>query len=221
MIVRAKAMERRRCNHHELEEPLSTLECLTSVIDPKGSRSNKNRYVVASQDEEVRKYCRGIKGVPLVYVKRSVMIMEPMADSSLGAREGFEKGKFRTGIRGKGPNAGQKRKRDSSDGSEGEDNDDPGPTPVEESAGSGEVPAKKKKAKGLKGPNPLSIKKSQKDKPAKESNIPESRSQDEEGQSATDTPNIIEAIDQEGGGQALKRKRKRKHKSNLTELLQA
>ena len=91
LIATAKAMERRRCNHHELEEPLSTLECLSSVIDPKGSGTNKNRYVVASQEEEVRRRCRDLKGIPLVYVKRSVMVMEPMSEGSLWVKESAER----------------------------------------------------------------------------------------------------------------------------------
>jgi U3 small nucleolar RNA-associated protein 23 len=37
--------------------------------------------VVASQDDEVRRHMRAIPGVPLVYVRRSVMVMEPMAES--------------------------------------------------------------------------------------------------------------------------------------------
>ena len=49
--------------------------------------------------------------------------MEPMAEASLGAREGFEKGKFRAGIRGESHIAGAKRKR--SDESEGSDLDNP------------------------------------------------------------------------------------------------
>ena len=90
LILTAKSMERRRCNHHVLDEPLSTLECFNSVIDPKSSHTNKNRYVVASQDEDVRRYCRSVKGVPLVFVKRSVMVMEPMAACSINAREGMK-----------------------------------------------------------------------------------------------------------------------------------
>ena len=90
LILAAQSMERRRCNHHVLDEPLSTLECFNSVIDPKNSHTNKNRYVIASQDEDVRRYCRGIKGVPLVFVKRSVMVMEPMAADSLNVREGMK-----------------------------------------------------------------------------------------------------------------------------------
>lgn len=73
VIDKAKDYERRRCGHHpeQFPEPCSTLECLGSVVGPK----NKHRYVVASQDPEVRAKMRGIPGVPLVYINRSVMIV--------------------------------------------------------------------------------------------------------------------------------------------------
>lgn len=153
LVAVAKRMERRRCNHHTLDHPLSTLECFSSVIDPKNSRTNKNRYVIASQEEEVRRYCRGVKGVPLVYVKRSVMVMEPMADSSVGVREGIEREKLRTGIKANGHVAGVKRKRgESSDVDVGQAQDSGSLEPQV-----GKV--LKKKTRGPKGPNPLSVKK--------------------------------------------------------------
>lgn len=74
-IDQAKEFERRRCGHHpdEFPEPLSTLECLRSVVDPKGQNSNKFRYCVASNDLETRAALRQVKGVPLIYISRSVM----------------------------------------------------------------------------------------------------------------------------------------------------
>ena len=47
----AKTCERRRCGHHpdEYPEPLSTLECMQSVVDPKDQGENKHRYVVAAR----------------------------------------------------------------------------------------------------------------------------------------------------------------------------
>lgn len=118
-IAIAKTMERRRCNHHTLDEPLSTIDCFSSVIGSKNSDANHNRYVVASQEEDVRRYCRGIKGVPLVYVKRSVMVMEPMAESSVNAKAGIERDKFRTGLRRNGLAVRGKRKRVDEPGDEG------------------------------------------------------------------------------------------------------
>ena len=134
---------------------MSSLDCFKEVIDPKGSLTNKNRYIVASQDEDVRRYCRAVKGVPLVYVKRSVMVMEPMAESSLGVQAGLENEKMRTGIKkARADVHNTKRKRD----------DDPGESSnmkmdLAEKMGDASV-AKKRKIRGPKGPNPLSVKKS-------------------------------------------------------------
>lgn len=208
LISIAKNMERRRCGHHTLDEPLSTLECVSSVIDPKKSLTNKNRYVVASQDEEVRRFCRDVRGVPLVYVKRSVMVMEPMAQGSVGVRDGIERSKFRSGLRGKGSLLLGKRKRGEDEGSdvnvtEGKQ--------ANSGAGSDEKAAIKKKIKGPKGPNPLSVK-----KPRREaSSYPKTENEDGETALSLDrgAVHLIEGALDEAPNPPAKRKRKRKHKS--------
>ncbi|KAH7269870.1 Fcf1-domain-containing protein [Fusarium redolens] len=150
----AKTLERRRCGHHpdDYPEPLSTQECLRSVVDPKDTLQNKHRYVVASQDQEVRKMLRGIKGVPLIYIKRSVMILEPMADESVQVRAKEERSKFRAEIK----NALGKRKR--------EDADDDEKADKKTGDNSEEQKRKKKKGHGPKGPNPLAVQKPKKAK---------------------------------------------------------
>ncbi|KAL6231844.1 hypothetical protein BDW75DRAFT_233276 [Aspergillus navahoensis] len=86
--------------------------------------------------QALRRGARSIPGVPIVYVKRSVMILEPMSAPSEGIREGVEEDKLRTGLtdqsaRKSGPDGGEKKK-------------------------------KKKEPKKAKGPNPLSVKKPKK-----------------------------------------------------------
>lgn len=160
----AKAAERRRCGHHELQEPLSTLDCMTSVVDPKGSGTNKHRYVVASQDAEVRQKMRGIAGVPIVYIHRSVMILEPMAGATLDVREREENGKLRAGLKG-GRGAmgvGLKRKR------EGDDEMGASQDGVESTR-------KKLKAKGPKAPNPLSVMKAKREKKSEAREVEDER----------------------------------------------
>ena len=102
LIDKAKLFERRRCGHlpADYPEPLSAEACISSVVDAKGSGRNKHCYVVASQEVEVRRRMRAVVGVPLVYINRSVMIMEPMAEASGSQRDREEKGKFRDGLRG-------------------------------------------------------------------------------------------------------------------------
>lgn len=193
-IELAKTLERRRCGHHpdQYPEPLSTQECIMSVIDPKDSGQNKHRYVVASQDVEVRRKLRTVRGVPLIYIKRSVMILEPMADESAQARLREEKIKFRAEIK----NALGKRKRneeDDDDKSDGDSNSKP-----KDQALSARAAEEKKKAKGRKGPNPLSVKKAKK-KP-------------EATPKPKDKPESTAAANSEADGPA-KRKRRRRAKA--------
>ena len=130
------------------------MECLESVVDPKGSGTNRHRYVVASQDAEVRAKMRSIAGVPLIYISRSVMILEPMAAATKDVKAKEERGKVRAGLKG-GRASGEnsvKRKRE-------EDDDGAGRSAVDEK----QAPPKKRKAKGPKEPNPLSVKKAKKE----------------------------------------------------------
>ncbi|KAI5466179.1 Fcf1-domain-containing protein [Mariannaea sp. PMI_226] len=202
----AKTLERRRCGHHpdDYPEPLSTEECLQSVVDPKGSGNNKHRYVVASQDQTVRRMLRGIKGVPLIYIKRSVMILEPMADESVQLRAREERSKFRAEIRG----ALGKRKREEGDDEEDSDEEESGQSgsdkeegDVNDSKAVRSTEKKKKKSYGPKQPNPLAVQKAknkqQKAGPFRQSSGPGKQDKDNHDEPA-------------------KRKRRRKAKSSAT-----
>lgn len=214
-IELAKSFERRRCNHHTLDEPLSTLECISAVLDPKSSHTNRHRYVVASQDDAVRRHLREIPGVPLVYVKRSVMVMEPMANSSEGVREGLERGKFRSGLRAKrGTTGSLKRKREDDEGAtvDGTTENSTG------QRGDVERSVKQKKVRGPKGPNPLSVKKPKSKMVAQDTE----RGIEREPRTVTEGPETgiqrSEPLDIREGSKdgteeaASKRKRKRKRK---------
>lgn len=191
----AKTFERRRCGHHpdEYPEPLSTNECMASVVDPKQNGENKHRYVVASQAQDVRRMLRGVRAVPLIYIKRSVMILEPMADDAVQVRAREERAKFRAEL--KQPQLG-KRKREG---------DDEKAEPA--AAAEGDGPKKKKKtyAPGAKQPNPLSVKKTKKkeDKP-------------EEVTKKEATPKKIEVekqdMEEDGGDDAEAKKSTKKRK---------
>jgi len=217
LISHAKAFERRRCGHHELEKPLSTLECLSSVVDPKSSRTNKNSYVVASQDDTVRATMRRIPGVPLIYLKRSVMIMEPMAGATEKVRDKEERDKFRAGLTGRRGAPAAKRMRE-------EDGDDTGGRPVGVGnkfggniIGGEQVddheeaqPAQKKRKKGPSGPNPMSVKKKKSvpEQPAKKiTKTAVSAS------APIENEQTIEAAPVDTPADAPKKKRTRKHKS--------
>ena len=164
VIGHAKQFERRRCNHQNLEEPLSAFECLASVVDPKGSKTNKNHYVLACQDEKVRTLMRTIPGVPLIYLKRSVMIMEPMAGASEEYKSKVEASKFASGVQGQ--RDVERAEQDPADRTASmtittgkEDSD--GNIEADDQSEVANQPAKKRK-RGPTGPNPLSVKKPKK-----------------------------------------------------------
>lgn len=94
-IELAKGFERRRCNHPP-KEPKPPIECLESVVSIKGH--NKHRYVVASQDVEIRRALRRTPGVPLVHTVRSVMVMEPLSEASAKISEATEAEKLHRGL---------------------------------------------------------------------------------------------------------------------------
>ncbi|EMG48871.1 UTP23 rRNA-processing protein UTP23 [Candida maltosa Xu316] len=132
-IDMAKSFERRKCNHRE---PIDPSDCILSIVDIKGE--NKHRYVVATQDLNLRKKLRKVPGVPLIYMNRSVMVMEPISDASRLYNEKVEKLKLTAGLNDTGAGVVKNNEEESKEG-EGE--------PV------------KKKRKGPKEPNPLSVKK--------------------------------------------------------------
>jgi len=199
-IELSKTFERRRCNH---EEPLSTLECLKAVLDPKDSGTNKHRYVLAVQDPLTRQWARGVKGLPTIYVARSVMIMEPMAEASIRVKDGEERGKLRSGIRRSMLTAGDGEKRKREELKELEVGQDKVITEEEQVH-------KKRKIKGPKGPNPLSIKKTK-------------MKMVDQNEDAAATSTFAVGRNQSGHAQDIDRrrsetpsaKRKRKHKATV------
>ncbi|KAL2756904.1 hypothetical protein ACRALDRAFT_1056056 [Sodiomyces alcalophilus JCM 7366] len=202
IIEFAKTLERRRCGHlpEDYPEPLSTGECFRAVVDPKGNNVNKHKLVSVCQDENVRRMLRGIAGVPQIYYKRSVMIMEPMASESVAVREREEKAKYRAGLTGPAPGRGAKRKRTEGDDKEDENAQQDGAEgtngvgPAGSATGTTPEKKKKKKGHGPKGPNPLAVK--------KKKNVADA------GKEATTSP-----AKPAGEEAPAKKKRKRRHKS--------
>ncbi|KAK3111664.1 hypothetical protein LTR53_012865 [Teratosphaeriaceae sp. CCFEE 6253] len=220
----AKQAERRRCGHHELDEPLTTGECVMSVVDPKGSGGNKNRYVVATQDQEVRQQLRKVAGVPLVYINRSVMILEPMASKSEKMRNADERSKLKAGLISRRPtgNMSAKRKRDDDDDGdlEAPDRAKAIKAAEDEADPMAGLPAKKKKVKGPKGPNPLSVRKGKKDEPkpvvrqaeGERAVLSKIAKNDKHASEKAAAPEVGMSNDVQGAAEGAK-KRKRKKKS--------
>ncbi|KAJ5670721.1 rRNA processing protein [Penicillium maclennaniae] len=149
----------------EVECLLSLLSPSTEV------KKNKDHYILATADPIIKKndkndgqrkrkteeereaeramrrakalrvQARSIPGVPIIYVKRSVMVLEPMSTPSENIRDGVERGKFRAGL--DDPSLGKRKREDEAE-------------PLVK------IPGLKK----AKGPNPLSVKKAKKTQPA-------------------------------------------------------
>ncbi|RYP80140.1 hypothetical protein DL769_002626 [Monosporascus sp. CRB-8-3] len=190
--------ERRRCGHHpdQYPEPLSSYECVNSVVDPKKNGVNKHRYVCAVNDDHLRASLRQIPGVPLIFIRRSVVLMEPMAAATAKVRSAEERKKFRAEIL----MPGGKRKRDD----DSEDEDGNGSKGGAKSGEATKAPERKKKKKGPKGPNPLSVKKKKKT-PNQPGSKPKEEKMEEPPKTVGDDAGTIEQP---------KKKRKRKHKSS-------
>ncbi|KAK2738507.1 hypothetical protein FQN57_007022 [Myotisia sp. PD_48] len=210
----------RYCSHNETNTPIDEAACLLSLISPNPeSKKNKEHFILATADpvepkstEEsntqkrkrpqaqpqrqqrprynLRRDARLIPGVPIIYVKRSVMVLEPMSGSSEDIREGVEKGKFSTGITS--TVAIGKRKR------EGEN----------EEGGKNEEGKKVKSVKKVKGQNPLSMKKPK--SRVKSQDQPKRKAAEAEAQEGENGNDKAEGDENPQG----KSKRKRKHKRN-------
>lgn len=131
----AKLFERRRCNHPPAN-PIPSSECIKSIVDINGE--NKHRYLVASQDKLLRNKLSRVPGVPLIYMNRSVMVMEPMSEATTSYSNSFERNKLTGGLNDVEVGKINKQEELKTEGSE--------KTPT-------------KKRKGPKEPNPLSMKK--------------------------------------------------------------
>ena len=154
----------RHCKHKneegeevEFDEARCLLDLLAGQPHGNEQAKNKQHYILASADAEdnerrrrgyidVRERARMIPGVPIVYVKRSVMILEELSGASEAVRRRGEKDKFSEGLIG----LDRKRKRGEGDG-DSEDED----LALED----GNTGPKVRGAVRAKGPNPLSVKK--------------------------------------------------------------
>ncbi|GMM47326.1 rRNA-binding ribosome biosynthesis protein [Pichia kluyveri] len=158
----AKRMEKRRCGH---KETLSSFECMKSITNVEGE--NKYRYLVVTQDENLRTSLRNIAGVPLVFLHRSVLVMEPLSKVTKRVVSAVERMKLTQGLNS--IDAGKRsRDSDNEDGEDGEGDDQNNENrPV-------------KKGKKVKGVNPLAMKKKQKKVvPAKSTDKQDTESNDD------------------------------------------
>lgn len=155
----AKRMEKRRCGH---KETLSSFDCIKSITNVDGE--NKYRYLVVTQEERLRNSLRNIAGVPLCFLHRSVLIMEPLSKVTKRVVDAVERMKLTQGLNS--VDAGKRIRPEENEEEQTEDE------------------IKRKKAKKVKGVNPLAMKKKQK-KPAQPQQPKKNESEDGEGKKKT------------------------------------
>jgi len=224
-------------NHYILAtaSPLPTTTSTThsSTSKSKAAATAKLREAREAEDAalELRGLARQVPGVPILYLKRSVLILEPLSESSDGVRRGVERGKVRGGLLGK-----RKREREDEDDDRARETETQrarglvnnglgdGQVEVEESQGVEKRKNKKKKEYGFhkskkesgKGGKPSSALKGEKEMrprgPLKED---EGFFDDKVGgKNETEMSRGGEALGgRNDGSEGLVKKRKRKHKS--------
>lgn len=145
--------------------PKKPHDCLWNVIVH--NNQNKHRYVVATQKDKLRNRLRRIPAVPMLYLNRSVMIMEPMSDITARARSLLEHKKLSQGLND--PQAAFKlqskdQDKDAEAEAKAKGGEDNGlHVNVEDHEGDDENTKQKKKIRtGPKQPNPLSMKRKKK-----------------------------------------------------------
>ncbi len=193
----------RHCKHNDEGTAISEVDCLIDLLagQPKGNElvKNKHHFVLATADPsdaerrkrgfvDVREAARNIPGVPVVYVKRSVMVLEELSRASERVRGGEERGKLKQGIVG-----GTDRKRKRGDEEEEAEDED-----VE--AEVAEI-RQRRMMQRAKGPNPLSVKKKKKSVEPRER---QATGGEDPGHATTNGPQV--AADE---GPKPKRRRKR------------
>lgn len=151
----ARRFEVRRCQHDKGSK--SGAECIKDLI----SSNNPHHYCIASQDLELRKDLRKIAGVPLIFILRDTVLMEPPTDKSLKLAKKMEGKKLKKvdievikKVTDKIVSSAPCAETDKPASNEDE-----------------KKPKKKKTKRSIKNPNPLSCKKAKKDKQIKSTEI--------------------------------------------------
>jgi len=85
-FLASKRFEKRRCKH---QTAVDEAICIGQII----GNSNPHNYVVASQSKKLRTQFAQVPGVPLLYINRSNLILEPPSDASLNKSKSIETAK--------------------------------------------------------------------------------------------------------------------------------
>ncbi|KAK4705556.1 U3 small nucleolar RNA-associated protein 23, partial [Phenoliferia sp. Uapishka_3] len=160
----AKGFERRKCNHFKVR-PQD--ECMTAMA----GADNKNRYVMATQSLPLRQALRNVPGLPIIYLARSVVLLEAPSTKTLNKKKEMENEKLHVPAaelafltKTSAPSTNSSALIDAGLPFASTSTLPSTETPVAElEKDSKEGAPRKRKRKGPPGPNPLSIKKKKKE----------------------------------------------------------
>ncbi|KAI8925903.1 Fcf1-domain-containing protein [Entophlyctis helioformis] len=79
----AKSLEKRRCTH---TPAVPAAQCIREIV----GATNENHYAVATEDAALRGFLRSIPATPLMYINKSVLILEPPSGSTLRKAQEME-----------------------------------------------------------------------------------------------------------------------------------
>ncbi|KAF9416680.1 hypothetical protein BGZ76_004614 [Entomortierella beljakovae] len=85
-FIASKRFEKRRCKH---QTAVDEATCISEII----SSNNPHNYVVATQSKKLRNQLANIPGVPLLYINRANMILEPPSEASRSTGKKIESDK--------------------------------------------------------------------------------------------------------------------------------
>ncbi|GAA5969645.1 hypothetical protein JCM11641_008191 [Rhodosporidiobolus odoratus] len=212
----AKGFERRKCNHFKARPEE---ECILAMA----GAENKNRYVFATQSLDLRQNLRKVPGSPIIYIARSVMLLESPSDQTMQKKIRNESAKLHVSAEELSQITGQPLPSPPSE------DDEPAPATTANADGgvSSEEPKKKKRQRGPKGPNPLSVKKKKAVVDPAKAQRPSKRLREEEdgarGSGLTreeremkrkreEEGKVVSMAPRGGGGEGERKKRKRRRK---------
>ncbi|GAA96339.1 uncharacterized protein L969DRAFT_626535 [Mixia osmundae IAM 14324] len=152
----ARTFERRKCNHWE--KKAKSTECISGIVGD----DNRYRYIVATNSAKLRAKMRLVPGTPLIFMNRSVMVLESPSDQTMRARAAREQEKLYAPLAELHSNAHEEEAKEVGEKESGT-NVDGQVKATRSTAAIGrntvEQKMEKRKKKGPKGPNPLSVKK--------------------------------------------------------------
>ncbi|KAF8936979.1 Fcf1-domain-containing protein [Dissophora ornata] len=91
-FIASKRFEKRRCKHQTAVEES---QCLSEIIKD----SNPHNYVVASQSKTLRVRFAKVPGVPLLYINRANLILEPPSEASVKTSKKIESDKTHASLK--------------------------------------------------------------------------------------------------------------------------